>query len=131
MAVDNYGHRNPCSIFLRAVEEEEIINIVNKTKNKMSTDLNETDMKIVKNIVDGITKPLTHICNLSFQTGKFPSKMKIANTIPLYNTGDRNHFTNYKPVSLLSQFSMIPEKLFVESLDNFIEKHNLPCHFFH
>lgn len=51
--------------------------------------------------------------------------MKIAKVIPLYKTGDRHHFTNYRPVSLLSQFSKILEKRFTERLDNFIEKHKL------
>lgn len=33
--------------------------------------------------------------------------------------------TNYRQISLLSQFSKISEKLYVQRLDNFIEKHNL------
>lgn len=38
--VDDYGDRSPSSIFLRAVEEKEIIDIVSKCKNKTSTDWN-------------------------------------------------------------------------------------------
>lgn len=52
----------------------------------------------VKHVIDGIVKPLTYICNLSFQTGTFPIKMKIAKVIPLYKTEDKHHFTNYRPV---------------------------------
>lgn len=51
--------------------------------------------------------------------------MKIAKVIPLYKTEDRYHFTNYRPVSVLLQFSKILEEHFTERLDKFIEMHNL------
>ena len=51
--------------------------------------------------------------------------MKIAQVLPLYKTGDKHHFTNYRPISLLPQFSKILEKLFNNRLDKFIEKHKL------
>ena len=82
-------------------------------------------MMIVKKIIDNIVKPFTHICNQSFQTGIFPNKMKTAKIIPIYKSGDKQLLTNYRPISLLSQFSKILEKLFVERLDCFIDKHEL------
>jgi len=36
-----------------------------------------------------------------------------------------NSFSNYRPISLLSQFSKILEKLFEIRLDSFIKKHKL------
>lgn len=124
-ATDQIRERNSNTIFLRAVEEKEIIDIVSKCKNKTTTDWNKIDMTVVKKVIEGIAKPLPHICNLSFQTGKFPNEMKIAKVIPLYKTRDRHYFINYKSVSSLSQFSKILEKLFTERMDNFIENHKL------
>lgn len=60
--------------FLRAVEEKDTVDIVKTCKSE--TDGNDTDMTIVKTIIDGIVNPLTHICNLSFKTGTFPCKIK-------------------------------------------------------
>ena len=51
--------------------------------------------------------------------------MKVAKVIPLYKSGDSHIFNNYRPISLLSQFSKILEKLFVTRLDNFIDKNKL------
>lgn len=82
-------------------------------------------MTIVKHVIDGIAKPLTQICNSYFQTGKFSNKIKIAKPIPLYKAGDRHHFTNYRPVPLLSQFYKILEMPFIKRLDDFIKRHNL------
>lgn len=45
--------RNPKSIFLSAVEEREILDIVNKCKNKVSTDCDGINM-IVKNVMEVI-----------------------------------------------------------------------------
>ena len=118
---DHFIEQNPNSMFLKAVDEIEIIDIVNKCKNKASTDCHDIDMKIVKKLIYGISKPLIHIFNLSFQTSQFPNKMKIAKVIPLYKTGDKHHITNYRPVSLLSQISKISEKIFNDILEKFID----------
>uniref|UniRef100_A0A8C6M4T9 Reverse transcriptase domain-containing protein n=1 Tax=Nothobranchius furzeri TaxID=105023 RepID=A0A8C6M4T9_NOTFU len=117
--------RNASSMFLRAVEEKEIYDIVSGLKNKTSTDFHDIDMLTVKRVIDGIVKPLQYIFNLSFQEGVFPQKMKVAKIIPIYKSGEKHCFTNYRPVSVLCQFSKILEKLFLKRLDNFVEKHDL------
>ncbi len=61
---DNLIEKNPRSTFLTDVEEKEIMDIVNKCSNKMSTDYDYIDMTLVKKIIDGISEPLTYICNL-------------------------------------------------------------------
>ena len=49
----------------------------------------------------------------------------MAKVIPIYKNGDKHMVSNYRPVSLLSQFSKILEKLFVNRIDNFIDKYEL------
>ncbi len=112
-------------MFIRGVDEKEILDIVNNCKNKYSTDGNDIDMSLVKSIIEHIVKPFTHICNQSFLTGIFPSNMKTANVIPILKNGDRHSFSNYRPICLLSQFSKMLEKIFVHRLDHFIDKHRL------
>ena len=51
--------------------------------------------------------------------------MKIAKIVPLFKSGDDCTFTNYRPVSLLPQFSKILEKLFYKRLTDFVEKGNI------
>jgi len=59
---DNLMERNPSSIFLTAVDEEEIIDIVKGCK--PSTDHDGIDIKIIQKVIEGIARPLTIICNL-------------------------------------------------------------------
>lgn len=111
--------RNPLSFFLSATNEQEVTNIVWKCKSKSSTDCHDISMTLIKKVILNIAKPLTYICNLSFQTGCFPSKMKIAKVIPLFKNDNKHAFTNYRPISLLPQFSKILEKLFNSELRSF------------
>ena len=127
LSVNRYvKHNNVSSMFLCAVLEDELINVVKNLSNKTSTDHNHISMSLVKNVISDISKPLTYyIANKSFSQGCFPEQMKIAKVLPLYKNGDRELFTYYRPVSLLSQFSKIIEKLFANRLDSFINKHGL------
>ena len=51
--------------------------------------------------------------------------MKMAKVIPIFKSGDIHTISNYRPISLLPQFSKILDKLFVNRLDGFIEKYGL------
>lgn len=109
--VENLIDSNLNSMFLTPVKEEEVLNTIHKCQNKTSRDIDDIDMKTLRRVAREIIKPFTYICNLSFQSGQFPVRMKIAKIIPMYKAGDKHCFTNYRPVSLLPQFSKILEKL--------------------
>ena len=79
-------------------------------------------MVIVKQVINCSAKPLAHVCSKSFEYGVFPDNMKVTKVIPLFKAGDRSLFSNYRPISLLSQFSKKLEKLFNERLDKLIDK---------
>lgn len=112
-------------MFLRNTDENEILNIVRNFGNKLSLDCNDFSMALVKDIIPYVIQPFTFICNKPFSDGICPDSMKVAKIAPLYKSGDKDMFTNYRPVSLLPQFSKILEKLFDERLENFIVKYNL------
>ena len=51
--------------------------------------------------------------------------MKISVITPLFKKGKPDDINNYRPISLLSQFSKILEKIIVNRFLHFIDKHNL------
>ena len=79
------------TMFLNPVDDQEIIRTVQRCKNKMSTDYNDINMLMVKTIITQIVRPFVH-------TGVFPDKMKIAKVVPLFKSGEKNVFTNYRPI---------------------------------
>ena len=57
--------------------------------------------------------------------GKCPSKLKMSKNIPIYKADDETDPNNYRPISLLSIFNIIFEKMIYKRIANFIEKNNL------
>ena len=113
------------SMYLTPVSNEEIVITAGQIKNKTSDDYNTLSMNVVKNIIKSVVTPFQHICKLSFKTGLVPDAMKIAKVIPLFKSGDKHIFRNYRPFAFLPQFSKILEKLFCKRLNAFIDRHNL------
>ena len=113
------------TLFLQPVTQPEIINLVNNTKSKKSKYHDDIDVYLVKQLIPYLVIPLEHIFNISLQTGVFPDSMKIARVIPLFKNGNINDFTNYRPISLLSQFSKILENIFHNRMMSFIEEKNI------
>lgn len=113
------------SMFLKEVNECELIQVVKKFKPKKSTDYMDISMYLVKEIIYSIAQPLTLICNKSFEQGIFPDDFKVARVVPIFKSGNKELFTNYRPVSLLPQFSKILEKMFSGRLDSYLDKHNV------
>ncbi len=91
------------SMFLEPTNTEEINTIVNGFKAKTSYGHDCVDMIAVKKTIQYIAEPLTHIIFNNSITGIFPDTMKIAKVIPIFKSGDKQCFNNYRPASLLSQ----------------------------
>ena len=97
-----------------------MIRTVQNCANKVSSDEDSISMALIKQIITCVANPFTHICNVSFRTGVFPDKMKIAKVVPLFKSGDKYMCNNYRPISLLPQFSKVLDKLFSSRLDKFV-----------
>ena len=79
-------------------------------------------LKLTKHL---ICKPLQTIFNCSLCHGIIPESFKIASVIPVFKKGSQLDVNNYRPISLLSTFNKILEKLVFYRLINFINKNNL------
>ena len=117
--------KNKNSFFLKPTTICEIEDTINELNCKKSAGFDGIKAKMIKLIAKEISIPLTHIFNLTFQTGTIPDNLKKALVTPIYKTNDQNEFKNYRPISVLTCFSKILEKLVCKRLMNFIEKHKI------
>jgi hypothetical protein len=75
---------------------------------------------LLNNVYNWSKKPLTHIYNVSLNSGVFPKESKIAKAKPLYKKGGRYNIQNYRPISVLSFFFKLLERLMFNRLKHFI-----------
>ena len=76
----------------------------------------------VKHSIDLISEPISHLVNLSISSGVVPNEMKIARVVPIFKSGDRDHFPNYRPILVLPIFSKLSERVVNNRIYNFINK---------
>ena len=72
-----------------------------------------------------MSKPSLHIFRLFLEEEIFPDDLKTAKFTPVFKAGDENDFGNYQPISVLSCFSKILEKIMHKRLFNHLSEHNL------
>ena len=71
-----------------------------------------------------MSKQLADLFNLSFKTSVFPSVLKTAKIIPIFKKDSKLDYSNYRPISLLSNIEKILEKLMQRRLYTFLNNTN-------
>ena len=115
---------NQYSIFIPHISEQVVVDVINSL-NHSSPGWDELPAQIFKSCIDKYIEPLTYIINKSISDGIFPDEMKIAKIIPIYKAGDKSTISNYRPISVLSLFSKVFEKIMYNHLITFINAHNI------
>ena len=104
--------------------QREIIEITNSLSNT-SPGLDDIPIKIIKTVINNIALPLCHIYNSSLNNGVFPKNLKLAKIIPVYKKGEKCKLSNYRPISVLSSFSKILEKIVYVRLLHYLENSHI------
>ena len=85
-----------------------------------------TPVKLLKLAKSVISIPLTKIFNQSALTGVYPAKLKLyAKVIPVFKGEDETLPENYRPISLLSIYTRLFERLLYRRLIKFIDKNDI------
>ena len=102
------GYKFTPTMFPDKVTQEEIHKIIKNLKEKATSDTSIGPLKAVSYTLSPV---LQHLIDASMEQGIFPTQLKVAKVIPLFKSGSRTQITNYRPISLLSSFSKIYEKV--------------------
>ena len=112
-------------MFLYDTNSDEINKVIGKMVCKSSCGVDEINSKVMKYVAQYISMPLSHIFNLTFETGKIPDDLKVALVTPVYKSSEKNVYSNYRPISVLPCFSKILEKLMYKRLIGYIRKNKI------
>ena len=119
------AEENPFLFEFSRISEIDILNICKQLKPKASSGADFISNKLLKIIAPIIITPLHYLINLSLETGFVPREFKIAKVIPVFKSGDCHDYNNYRPISLLSAFSKLVEKVVARQLLGFINTHEI------
>ena len=113
------------SFNLSPVSYDEVLKEIKKLNPKKAAGPDSIGGKVILLCPEIFAFNLTHIFNKYIELGKYPEAMKLAKVIPIYKKGDHSIPSNYRPISLLSTFNKIFEKLICKRLRHFLEVNNL------
>ena len=118
--------KNPFpKVKLKSISTKEIENIIKLLKPKNSSGYEGISTKLIKLSSLFISSPLTYICNKSLSSGIFPDHMKYAVVKPLFKKSDNSEVSNYRPISFLSSFSKVLEKVMLNQLQNHLNNYKI------
>ena len=75
------------------------------------TPVGDIPADILKSTVDIHLPFITKIINVSFENGRFPDELKLAEVSPIFKKNDDLDKENYKPASILSHVSKVFERI--------------------
>jgi hypothetical protein len=82
-------------------------------------------MRLMKLSMSYIISPLHYICNRALSTGIFSAGLKYLQIHPIYKKGEEVEISNYRPISVLTSFSKIFEKVIFDRLYAHVSLNNI------
>lgn len=114
------------SLFLSPTNDEEVLQIIKALKSSKSAGIDFVSSNLLKDCATELVTPLVHLINSSFAEGKFPSSLKLALIKPIFKKkGSQNDCNSYRPISILSTFSKVLERVFLRRLDGFLSSYKI------
>ena len=126
-----YSHKhfsnesNSSTIFLQPTDKEEVANIISSLNSNKASGANSIPYRILFLLKNEISYQLADFFNLSFKTGVFSSVLKTAKVIPVFKKDSKLDYSNYRPISLLSNIEKILEKHMYRRLYTFLNNKNI------
>ena len=117
--------RLPNSFYLSPVCEDDVRKEIKRLDPKKAAGPDNIGNKILLMCPNFFSNHLTRIYNFYIEIGEYPTPLKIAKVIPIFKKCKHELSCNYRPISLLSVFNKLFERLICKQLVNFLEKHHI------
>ena len=119
-------NKNSNSLFLTQSCSQEVLNVIKKLKTEEARRNIDVEMTVfIKYVNPVIFKVFSDMLNVYLSEGTYLDLLKIAEVAPIFKKRERNNMTNYCPISLLSQFDKIFEKLLYVLIYSYLTRFNL------
>ena len=119
-----YIHNSPVSSFVMSTVTESQVSKLFSELNVHKASLGLPN-KLIKIASKQLSVPFTFIYNKSITLGVVPDIFKISRVTPIYKNGNITDPMNYRPISILTAFSKVLEKIVYNQMILFLEKHKI------
>ena len=114
--------RNISSFYFNSITDDEVLTEIHNLDVKKANGPEDIPIRFIKMIRTILAPLFSKIYNASYDLGIFPTSLKRSKVVPVYKSGTKNIAGNYRPISILSPFSKIFEKLIYVRLEKFLVK---------
>ncbi|KAK4819943.1 hypothetical protein QYF61_015843 [Mycteria americana] len=114
---DRDGDQNGAPI----IQEEMVSDLLQHLDTHKSMGPDEIHPRVLKELADGLTKPLSIIYQQSWLTGEVPADWRLANVTPIFKKGRKEDPGNYRPVSLTSVPGKLMEQIILSAITRHVE----------
>nr|CAH7713322.1 unnamed protein product [Callosobruchus chinensis] len=105
---------------IQPTNENEIKEIILDLKKNSAPGCDGITFRDIFNLKEKLLKILTKLINNVIATGIFPNELKTSKISPVFKEGSKKDVDNYRPISVLSIFSKIVEKLMKKRMLQYI-----------
>jgi hypothetical protein len=93
------------------ISESDVTSALKKLKPKLTAGPDNIPAVLLKDCASVLAYPLQLVFNLALKTCKFPEIWKLSSISPIFKKGSRTQVENYRPISLICNFSKVFESI--------------------
>ena len=112
-------------MFLVPTVPGEVYKLIDALESKKSTGPNSVPVYILKILKPFFSFWLSKLVNQTFEFGIFPDILKTAKVTPIHKKNSKLNYLNFRPISLLSVFSKIFEKIIYSRVYSYLNDNEL------
>ena len=108
-------------MLFKTVDKMFVLDAINQLKNGKASGPDKITVTLRKDAREFIACPLMLTYNSSLENGIFPNIWKLARVTPIHKYGSKSDLNNYRPISVISVFSKMLERLTHDQLFEFLK----------
>jgi hypothetical protein len=112
-------------LLIKKITPRQVKDILTTMDAKKQPGIDDIKVSSIRNAIEKMAQPITHLINSSLQTRKVPNKMKIAIVKPIYKKGDHCSYSNYRPISILPVLEKCMERYIAIHLSKYLAEYNI------
>lgn len=102
------------NFYLNNFDESDVYKSLRKLKPKFTTGPDKIPAFLIRDCASVLAQPLKILFNLAIETTTFPNMWKMSKIVPVFKKGERANVENYRPITIVNNFSKVFEILLHE-----------------